>query len=79
MAVRAARLDAERQLLELAKGVTLQSGTTVQNMMLQDDRIRSRVEGIIRGARVVDTRYSPDGMAEVDMEFDMSSLRYNVR
>lgn len=79
MAKRAAEMDAQRQLLELAKGVRLQSGTTVQNMMLQDDRIRGQVEGIIRGARTVDTRYLPDGTVEVDMEFDLNSVRYNVR
>jgi hypothetical protein len=76
---RAAKVDAWRQLLEMAKGVQISSTTTVQDFMLVNDSNRARVEGIIRGAREVDTRYMPDGSVEVDMEFDMNQVRYNVR
>jgi hypothetical protein len=63
----------------MAKGVQISSTTTVQDFMLVNDSNRARVEGIIRGAREVDTRYMPDGSVEVDMEFDMNQVRYNVR
>jgi len=79
MARRAAQMDGQRQLLEMAKGIRIDSSTSVQDFMLRDDSIRSRIEGIIRGAREVDTRYLPDGTVEVVLEFDMNQVRYNVR
>ena len=79
MAKRAAELDARRQLLEHAKGVVINSNSTVQDFMTRNDYIRSRVEGIIRDAEIVDTRYNDDGTCEVDMRIDMNQIRNTVR
>lgn len=79
MAKRAAQLDAYRNLLELVKGVQIKSGTTVENFMARDDQIRSRVEGIIREARIVEENYLPDGTCEVIVEFDLNRIRQAVR
>lgn len=67
-AERAAKLDAMRNLLETVKGVRVDSQTTVVNFTTQSDVINSRVEGFVKGARVVKTRYLSDGGVEVIVE-----------
>ena len=51
--LRAAELVAQRTLLETLKGVQIDSRTTVENLMVKEDIINSRVEGVIRGAQIV--------------------------
>ena len=51
--LRAAELVAQRTLLETLKGVQIDSKTTVENLMLKEDIISSRVNGVIRGAQIV--------------------------
>ncbi len=51
--LRAAELVAQRTLLETLKGVQVDSKTTVENLMLKEDVIHSRVEGIVKGAQIV--------------------------
>jgi len=51
--LRAAELVAQRTLLETLKGVQIDSKTTVENLMLKEDIINSRVNGVIRGAQIV--------------------------
>ena len=76
MAERAAKVDAMRNLLEQAYGVTISSNTTVRNFITENDTIRARVDAFIRGAKVVDTRYLNDGSVEVEMEI---TLGYEFR
>ncbi len=76
MAERAAKVDAMRNLLEQAYGVTISSHTTVRNFVTENDTIRARVDAYVRGAKVVDTRYLSDGSAEVEMEL---TLGYEFR
>lgn len=66
-ALRAAKEDARRNLIETIKGVTLTSETLVENAMLVSDVIRSRVEGTIRGFRVLEPRYMSTGDVEIDV------------
>ena len=49
----AAKADAQRQLLEIVKGVNVDAETTVENMMLTSDVITTRVSGVLTGARIV--------------------------
>jgi hypothetical protein len=79
MAEEAARKDGMRQILEQLKGVVITGSTTVENFMTKDDRIRARVGGIIRGAKVVDTRYNQDGTVEVDMVLEHPDIRQVVK
>jgi len=79
MAKRAAYLDAQRQLLEYVKGLAVDSNSTVENFMLKSDSIRSAVQGYVRGAKIVDTRYLDDGTVEVDIQFDLSNLNSCIR
>lgn len=73
-ALRAAKVEALRNLLETVKGVYLTSESTVEMMMLTSDVIRTRVEGTLRGFRVVDTRYMSTGDVEVDVEVPMTGV-----
>ena len=71
-AERAAKADALRNILETIKGVRIDSQTLVVNAMTQSDVIRTQVQGIVRGARVVNTRYLSDGAVEVMLEINMA-------
>ena len=73
-ALRVAKQDALRNLLETVKGINLDSETIVNNSMLVSDMITTRVTGAIRGFRVVDTRYMSTGDVEVDVEVPMTGV-----
>ncbi|SDN79225.1 hypothetical protein SAMN04488516_10735 [Desulfonauticus submarinus] len=65
MAVRAATVVARRNLLEVIKGVQIDSTTTVQNYMVTNDIIVSRVQGFLQNSQVLDIAYMSDGSVEV--------------
>jgi hypothetical protein len=61
LAREAAKVVAQRNLLEVVKGVHIDGETTVKNYMVQDDTIVSRVEGVIKGAQIENYAFAPDG------------------
>ena len=67
MARRAAVADAYRQLAESIKGVNVDAETTVENMMVTSDIIKTKVSACIQGAVVVSEREIPGGGYEVTM------------
>ena len=68
-ALRAAQLDAMRNMVETLNGVVLTSETTVENAMVNSDVIKTRVEGIVKNFRFTSKpRYMSDGSVEIDME-----------
>ena len=74
-AIRAAQLDALRNLVEVVKGVRVNSETTIENSMVSSDVIRTSVEGMVRGAtRVGDVKYLSDSSVEVTMQVPMSGI-----
>jgi hypothetical protein len=73
-ALRAAKMDALRNLLETVKGVSLNSETLVENAIVASDQIQTKVEGAVRGFRVVDTRYMSSGDVEVDVEVPLTGI-----
>jgi hypothetical protein len=72
--LRAAKVEALRNLLETVKGIYLTSETTVENAMVSNDVITTKVEGAIRGFTVVDTRYMSTGDVEVDVEVPLTGI-----
>ncbi|MEK6743705.1 MAG: LPP20 family lipoprotein [Nitrospirota bacterium] len=71
MAVRAAQVVAYRNLLEIVKGVRVDSETVVENFMTRSDIIKTRVDGIVKGAMIVKTQYLSDGSVEVLVSMPM--------
>jgi len=71
MTERAAYVVALRNLLETIKGVRVDSETLVENFMVKSDIIRTRVEGIVQGARVVKKQYMSDGSVEIQVAMPM--------
>jgi hypothetical protein len=71
MALRAAKMDAYRNILEVIQGVRIESSTTVKNFMLTDDSINAQVSGMVRGAQVAKQEYMSDGTVEVTLEMSL--------
>lgn len=71
LAKRAAKVDAQRNLLEVVKGVRVTSHTTVQDMMLESDNIKTKTQGMVKGFRVVEVIYTNDGGCEVTVEVNI--------
>lgn len=74
MAKRAAMLDAYRQLLEIIQGLKIDASTTVKDFVTTQDQIHAELQGFLRGAQVVEVRYDPDGICEVDVMMPLSQL-----
>lgn len=78
-AIEAAKRIAARNLLEIIQGMNITSETTVRNAMMEDDVIRTRVEGVLRGLRVVgEPRYMSDGTVEVDVEVPITGALADI-
>jgi hypothetical protein len=67
MAVRGAVVVAQRNLLEMVKGVNVVGESTVQDMITMNDYVYTRVEGVVKGAQQVGGARETDGYMEVTM------------
>ncbi|MBU1001487.1 MAG: LPP20 family lipoprotein [Proteobacteria bacterium] len=67
MAKRAATVIARRNLLELIKGVQIDSSTTVENFMVSSDVVVSQIRGFLQNSQILDTAYMSDGSVEVSV------------
>ena len=73
-ALRIAKVDAMRNLVEIVNGITVDSETTMSDAMF-DDVIKTKVRGMIRGAvQVGDVKYLSDTSIEVVYEVPMSDI-----
>jgi hypothetical protein len=73
-AMRIAKQDALRQLIEIINGVNVTSETTVSGAMF-DDVIKTQVQGAIRGARQIgQPKYLSDTSVEVVYEVKMADI-----
>ena len=71
MAERAAQVVAYRNLLEIVKGVRVDSETVVENFMTKSDIIRTKIDGVIKGAMPVKKLYLSDGSVEITVVMRM--------
>jgi hypothetical protein len=69
-AERVAKMDALRNILETLKGVQLNSEVTVENEMVTNSKMRSKIQGVVRRFKVLKTKYYSDG--GVDLIVQMS-------
>ena len=74
MAIRAARLEAMRNLTEQVHGIRINSRTTIIDAIVQNDSLRATVDGLIVGAKTV--RINPVGSDtyEVVLELDQALI-----
>lgn len=79
MAMRAARLDALRDLTEQIHGIRISSTSMLGDAVLRSDQLAAHVEGTLRGARTVSIEpKGADGYAVV-LSLDPDTVAYILR
>lgn len=72
MALRGAKAVAFRELAEVLNGVVVAGETTVENMATQSDIVKTAVQGMVKGAQIVNESYdSLSGIATVYLAVPM--------
>lgn len=71
MGMRAAKLDAYRNLAEQVYGFRLSGATTISAFASQRDYVRVYVDAYVRGARVVEVTALPDGSYQAKVEAEL--------
>ncbi|MBQ7705938.1 MAG: LPP20 family lipoprotein [Selenomonadaceae bacterium] len=70
-AKRAARMDAQRNLAEAVEGVQVSSESSMRDLMLEYDIVKTRVDATIKGMSEIDSRYYDDGTCEILLEMPL--------
>ena len=73
MAMRAAKVDAYRNLAEQVHGVRVWGNTAVSSFVAQNDVVRTYVDSFIRGARVVSVSAMADSNYEATVELELTA------
>jgi hypothetical protein len=60
--------------METIKGVTVEKGETVGGALAGDKALTGKVQGLVKGYKVVDKRYFEDGGVELDVEVPMDGV-----
>lgn len=68
MAERGAVVDAQRNLLEMIKGINIDGETTVEDFMTKSDRVTTKLEGTLRLAEMVGDFEYKNGYVQVTMK-----------
>lgn len=63
----AAVMDAQRNLLGIIKGVSIDSDTIMQDLMVSNDTVTRKISGLLKGAQIVREGENPDGSYYVEM------------
>lgn len=71
MARRAAIVDAQRNLLEAIEGVKLDAETTLRNLQIENDVVKTQVSGIIRNSRIMNEQILADGTYQVTLGINL--------
>lgn len=75
MAMRASKLRAYQELAAVVHGQYIYGTTQVSDLVVQNDRFRAAVAGIVRGARVVKTYPVQDDTYATTLELDLSQVQ----
>lgn len=73
-ALRAAELDAYKQLIKAVVGFKLESNSTVENFILKSDEVKVKVLATLYTADVVDYGWTEGGDAYVKMQLDLKQF-----
>ena len=71
LARRAAIVDAYRMLAEIIQGVQVDAETTMSNLMVADDVVRTQVTALLQGARIVSEGQNLDGSYYVNISIPL--------
>ncbi len=74
MAMKASKLDAYRELAEQVYGQKIDASTTLRGLVAQDDALVAKVNGMVRGAKVIKSYAVGDSYA-TELELDMKQVR----
>ncbi len=74
MALRAAQVDAYRNLLETVQGVQIDSKTTIKDFVTESDVINTQISGMVKGAQIIKKEYLSDGTVEVTVRMPLSGV-----
>lgn len=74
MALKASKLDAYRELTEQVYGQKVDGDQSLANLIITDTSLRSSVEGVIRGARVVKSYPVGDDTYATELELDFKHV-----
>ncbi len=72
LAMRAAKADAFRNALEVIEDVRVSSSTTVENMMITNDQIRTNVQGFVKGGQFGEPSYDFKGICTITLILPIS-------
>jgi len=73
-AMRAAELDAYKQLIKQVVGFQLESETSVENFMLKSDSVKTKVMATIYMAELVEYGWDDHGDAYVDLQLNLDEV-----
>ncbi len=71
LARRAAIVDAYRNLAEMIEGVQVDAETVMKDFMVQSDSVRTQVNALIKGAKIIEEGSSNDGRYFVKMSIPL--------
>lgn len=71
IAMREAKADALRNLLEIIKDVQVDSAASIKDFTVVSDVVDTQINGLVKGAEVADQQYRPDGRAEVKLRIPL--------
>jgi len=74
LAIRAAKIDAYRGLAEQVYGIYLDANTTVAEMTVLSDTFRTKVEGVVYGARLSNITPISSDTYEVTLSLDSTAV-----
>lgn len=74
MAMKASKLDAYRELTEQVYGQQIAGSQSVSNLVMSSETMKSSVEGVIRGAKVVKTYPVGDDTYVTELTLDMKKV-----
>jgi hypothetical protein len=70
LAIRSSKLDAYRELAEQVYGHNINASTSVKGMIARNDNLKAKVNGLIRGAKVI-KNYALGDIYTTELELDM--------
>lgn len=77
LAIRAAKVDAYRNLAETLYGTRITGMTTVRDAAIESDRFRAYIDAVVRGAQLLALTPKGDGIYEAELELEINENLYH--